>query len=91
MARWQEERRYNRKMMRWRALILILQMIKLVLRIELVTLAIILAMAPISPYVRVIDADHGECRYLGARGLWKPDWSYECPRIALRQHFYVSY
>lgn len=91
MARWEEERRYDRKVMRWHIIILVLQIIKLVLRIELVALSIILSMAPISPYVRVIDAEGGACRYLGARGLWETGWSGHCPRVALRQHFAVSY
>lgn len=91
MARKDQERRYRLQVMRWRAVILTLQIIRLVLRIELVVLLIILAMLPISPYVLIGHDGIGECRYVGARGLWEPGRSSPCVRVALRQHFFIDY
>ncbi len=91
MARQDAERRYQRTIRRWDALILVLRILHACLRIQIITLWIILAMLPVSPYVRVPDAEAGVCRYVGARGIWEPDWVASCPRVVLREHFPYRY
>ena len=91
MARKDAERRYQRTIWRWTAFILILRIVHACLQIKIITLWIILSMLPVSPYVRVADSEAGACRYVGARGTWEPGWVSHCPRVAIREHFEVSY
>jgi hypothetical protein len=91
MSRLDEERRYRLTVLRWRAFIWVLRVIYAFLRIGLIAIYILLFMAPVSPVIRFADTQAGECRYLGARGLWEPGWASHCPRLAWRQHFPVNY
>lgn len=70
----------------WRGVAQTLCVGKALADIRLVAFAIILHASPVSPYLR-IPAD--DCRYIGARGLWSPGWSGDCPRWTLRDHFYL--
>ncbi len=91
MARKDAERRYQLALRRWDVIILILRIIHALLRTQIIVLWIILAMAPVAPYLRVSDTETGQCRYIGARGLWEPGWAGHCRRVAIREHFFVSY
>lgn len=80
------------KILRLQIGLIVLQIIRAVLDLRWIALIVILWSFPVAPYMRVSQADASSasaCAYVGSRGMWEPGWTSQCPRVALRHHFYA--